>query len=190
MKKAIVVGSGAGGATVARELQGKFQVTVLEAGNSFHPFTGDLKFIEKVKKTGLLFNERQIQWIFPTMKIGKTGDKMVLVKGIGQGGTTTLSAGNAVRQDQDLKAIGINLDAEFQELSREIPIYTDHQKKWHALTQEVYQYLPGYGPAASAHSQNDTARPLCRVREMCFRLFSRGQMGQPGFPEPGCRERR
>ena len=110
----------------------------MEAGNSFHPFTKNLKFIEKVKKTGLFFNERQIQWIFPAMKIGKTGDKMVLVKGIGQGGTTTLSAGNAVRQDQDLKAIGINLDAEFQELSQEIPIYTDHQKKWHALTQEVY----------------------------------------------------
>ena len=110
----------------------------MEAGNSFHPFTKNLKFIEKVKKTGLFFNERQIQWIFPSMKIGKTGDKMVLVKGVGQGGTTTLSAGNAIRQDQDLKAIGINLDAEFQELSQEIPIYTDHQKKWHALTQEVY----------------------------------------------------
>ena len=45
MKKAIVVGTGAGGATVAKELQGIFQVTILEAGNSFHPFNGNLKFI-------------------------------------------------------------------------------------------------------------------------------------------------
>ena len=138
MKKAIVVGTGAGGATAAKELQGKFQVTVLEAGDSFYPFTRDLKFIEKVKKTGVLFNEKQIQWIFPAMKIGKVGDKMVLVNGIGQGGTTTLSAGNAMRQDRDLRAIGIDLDAEFQELSQEIPISAQHQKKWHALTREVY----------------------------------------------------
>jgi choline dehydrogenase-like flavoprotein len=143
MKKVIVVGSGAGGATVSKELQGKFHVTVLEAGNLFHPFSGNLKFIEKVKKTGVLFNERQIQWIFPAMKISKAGDKMVLVKGIGQGGTTTLSAGNAIRQDQDLKPIGINLDAEFQELSQEIPIYSDHQKKWHTHTQEVYSICQG-----------------------------------------------
>lgn len=39
MKKVIVVGSGAGGATVARELQGKFSVTILEAGKEFHPFS-------------------------------------------------------------------------------------------------------------------------------------------------------
>jgi ferredoxin len=94
--------------------------------------------LEKVKRTGLLFNEKQIQWLFPAMKIGKTRDGMVLVKGIGQGGTTTISAGNAVRRDQDLKAIGIDLDIEFQELSQEIPITTDHQRNWHPLTREVY----------------------------------------------------
>jgi choline dehydrogenase-like flavoprotein len=138
MKKAVVVGSGAGGATAAKELQGKFQVTVLEAGHSFHPFTANLNTVEKIKKTGLLFDEKEIQWIFPAMKICKTGDGMVLVKGVAQGGSTTLSAGNAVRQDQDLKAIGIDLDAEFRELYREIPVSSDHQKKWTPLTREVF----------------------------------------------------
>jgi choline dehydrogenase-like flavoprotein len=145
MKKAIVIGSGAGGATAARELQGKFQVTILEAGNSFHPFSGNLKLIEKVKKTGLFFNEKQIQWIFPTMKISKTGDGMVLVKGIGQGGTTTLSAGNAIRQDRELKAIGINLDIEYQELNREIPIYSDHRRQWHAPTHSAFEVCRDLG---------------------------------------------
>ena len=37
MKRAIVVGSGAGGATAAKELQGAFDVTVLEAGGEFEP---------------------------------------------------------------------------------------------------------------------------------------------------------
>ena len=35
MKRALVIGSGAGGATAARELQGAFDVTVLEAGEEF-----------------------------------------------------------------------------------------------------------------------------------------------------------
>jgi choline dehydrogenase-like flavoprotein len=139
VKKVIVVGSGAGGATAARELQGQFQVTVLEAGNSFNPFTRNLRLIEKVKKTGFLFDARQIQWIFPPMRIGRAGDKMVLVRGIGHGGTTTLSAGNAVRHDRDLKAIGIDLEAEFESLYREIPVYSDHQKSWHPLTREAYR---------------------------------------------------
>ncbi len=34
MKRAIVVGSGAGGAAAAMELQGAYDVTVLEAGES------------------------------------------------------------------------------------------------------------------------------------------------------------
>lgn len=160
MKKAVVIGSGAGGATVARELQGKFQVTILEAGRQFHPFVRNLTFLEKLKRTGAFFDERQIQWLFPAMKIGKTGDKMVLVKGIGQGGTTTISAGNAVRQDRHLKAIGINLDEEFQELSREIPTYTDHRGRWHALTQEVYNICQ------SMHLQPQPAPKMIR-RDRC-----------------------
>ena len=33
MKKAIVIGSGAGGAAAAKELQGKFEIKVIEEGN-------------------------------------------------------------------------------------------------------------------------------------------------------------
>jgi len=91
MKKAIVVGSGAGGATVSKELQGHFEVTVLEAGKKFRPFSLDLRVPERLKKTGLLFDERLIQLIFPITKIRKCDDRMILVKGIGYGGTTTIS---------------------------------------------------------------------------------------------------
>ena len=38
-KTAIVVGTGAGGAMMARELQGRYQVTLLEAGRAFKPFS-------------------------------------------------------------------------------------------------------------------------------------------------------
>ena len=33
-----------------------------------------------------------------------------------------MTAGNALRMDQDLRAIGVDLDAEFAELGREVPI--------------------------------------------------------------------
>ncbi len=53
MKRAIVVGSGAGGATVAKELQGAYQVTVIEAGQLFRPFNRDLNTIARARRTGL-----------------------------------------------------------------------------------------------------------------------------------------
>ncbi len=138
MKHAIVIGSGAGGATVAKELQGKFDVTVVEAGKEFHPFSLELPLMERAKKTGLLLDEREMSLFFRTLQIRKTPD-LVLVNGIGLGGTTTVSTGNAVRMDQDLKAIGINLDDEFTEVFREIPITTAHQKRWHKHTRRLFE---------------------------------------------------
>ena len=138
MRRAIVIGSGAGGATAAKELQGRFDVTVVEAGREFRPFSRNLSFIEKLKKTGIMFDEREIQFLFPAMKIRKTEDRMVLVNGVGLGGTTTLATGNGVREDDGLKEIGINLDAEFTELSNEIPISIEHQKRWRKTTKRLF----------------------------------------------------
>ena len=138
MKKAIIIGSGAGGAVTAKELQGKFDVTVLEAGNAFKPFAPPLSAMEKLKKTGLFMDEREIRLIFPSMKIRKTRDRMVLVNGVCLGGTTTLSAGNALRMDGDLKNLGIDLDTEFEEIYREIPVSADHRGIWRESTRRLY----------------------------------------------------
>jgi len=139
MKHAIIVGTGAGGATAAKELQGKFEVTVLEAGGEFRPFDGNLTFLERARSTGLLFDEREIRFLFPAMKVQKATGGMVLVKGIASGGTTTLATGNALRVDSDLKAVGIHLDAEFEELHREIAITTAHQKIWRSSTRRLFE---------------------------------------------------
>ena len=72
------------------------------------------------------------------MKIQKTREGMVLVRGIGTGGTTTLATGNALRCDRGLKAIGIDLDAEFAELDREIPISIAHRRLWNETTQRLF----------------------------------------------------
>ena len=145
MKKAVVVGSGAGGATVAKELQGSFDVTVLEAGKEFQPLTLSLKIPERLKRMKLLFDERQIPLIFPPMRIQKMPDGMVHVRGIGTGGTTPLGTANALRMDHDLKKMGIHLDAEFEELSREIPITTAHRSKWRETTNRLYELCRDMG---------------------------------------------
>ncbi len=145
MKRAIVVGSGAGGATVAKELQGRFAVTVLEAGREFHPFAVGIPALERLRRTGLFLDERLIQLLFPAMQIRKTPDRMVLVNGLVVGGTTPLSAGNALRQDQDLKTLGIDLDAEFDEVYREIPVTAEHQRLWREPTRRLFEICSGMG---------------------------------------------
>jgi choline dehydrogenase-like flavoprotein len=139
MKSALVVGSGAGGATVARDLQGRFQVTVLEAGREFRPLGGSLAAYDLIKRAGLMFDEREISLIFPAMKTMKTRDGMVLVRGMGTGGTTTLAVGNALRMDADLKALGVDLDEEFDAIAREVPITSNHRPKWRDATHRLYR---------------------------------------------------
>jgi choline dehydrogenase-like flavoprotein len=134
MKRALVIGSGAGGATAAKELQGAFDVTVLEAGEAFRPLSLSLRTLEGLKSTRLLFDERLIHFPFPAMQIRKTPD-MVLVNGIGTGGSTAICCGNAVRMDQDPHLHGAS----------------------EGLAQTHQAALPdisGDGPAADAHAQD------------------------------------
>ena len=160
MRTAIVVGSGAGGATVAKELQGHFDVLVLEAGREFRPFRIDLAIPERLKRMGLLSDERLIRLLFPAMKIGRTRRGMVLVRGLGTGGTTTLATGNALRLDAGLKRLGIDLDEEFAELAREVPVSTAHRERWNATTRRLYDVFGDMG-------LEPQALPKMRRREMC-----------------------
>ncbi|MBQ3477850.1 MAG: choline dehydrogenase, partial [Clostridia bacterium] len=120
-KTAIVVGTGAGGSMMARELQGRYQVTLLEAGGTFKPFSLPVNRLARLRRTGLFLDERMIQPLLPAMRVAKTPD-MVMVWGRGVGGTTTLATGNAVRYDGALREIGIDLDKEFESLYKELPI--------------------------------------------------------------------
>jgi choline dehydrogenase-like flavoprotein len=133
-----VVGSGAGGATIAKELQGTFDVTVLEAGGDFRPLPFDLQTIERMKRSRLLFAPGLIRVPFPPMRARRTQQGLVLVNGIGVGGTTTVATGNGLRIDDDLRAIGLDLDAEFDEIRHEIPVSTAHRRGWHATTRRLF----------------------------------------------------
>jgi choline dehydrogenase-like flavoprotein len=136
--RAIVVGSGAGGATAARALQGTFDVTVLEVGGGFRPLSFDLGTIERLKRSRLLFDPRLIRVPFPAMHARRTQEGMVIVNGSCVGGTTTIATGNGLRMDEDLRVLGLDLDEEFEEVGREIPISTGHRRGWHATTRRLF----------------------------------------------------
>ena len=145
MKRAIVVGSGAGGAMVARELQGSFDVTVLEAGAEFRPFEHDLPRLERLRATRLFLDERMIRPLFPMMHVTKADDHMLLIRGVCTGGTTTLATGNALRCDGALRDIGLDLDAEFAALQAELPISTAHERRWGETTRLLFSACEGLG---------------------------------------------
>lgn len=143
-KKAIVIGSGAGGAMAARMLTQDFDVTVLEAGHTFKPLAVPLDKLALLRPTGVYLDERMIQLLLPSMRIDRHPE-MVMVYGCGVGGTTTLATGNAVRADEGLKRIGINLDVEFSELQHELPITTDHQRFWSPVTKLTFDVMREMG---------------------------------------------
>jgi choline dehydrogenase-like flavoprotein len=72
-----------------------------------------------------------------------------MVNGAATGGTTVLSAGNALRMDESLRQLGVNLDREFAELSREVPVSMDHQAMWSPVTRRLFQISRDRGLAPS-----------------------------------------
>ena len=138
-KHAVVVGSGAGGCMAARELALRgFEVTLVEAGRAFKPFTLDMRAFEPARQAGLFFDAHLIEALFPPMRIDTAQDGMVHVRGRAVGGTTTLATGNALRYDRYLACIGIDLDEEFSELEHEVPMTTGHRARWSELTERLF----------------------------------------------------
>ena len=146
MAKAIVAGSGAGGCMAAKELAAcGMDVTVLEAGRAFKPFAWDMDAFEPMRRAGLFFDERMISLLFPEMRVDKAQDGLVHVMGRAVGGTTTLATGNALRYDRYLAELGIDLDAEFSELEREVPQTTEHRARWSTLTEQLFSAFEDLG---------------------------------------------
>jgi choline dehydrogenase-like flavoprotein len=138
--RAIVVGTGAGGATAARELALRgFEVVVLEQGPRFRPFTRRLNWAAPLRRAGLLGGERTISRLFPAMDARRSSDELVLVRGLAAGGCTVLSCGNLVRTDNGLKEIGLDLENEFGELERLVGVSTVPRERWRPLSGKMFE---------------------------------------------------
>ncbi len=180
MTSVLVVGSGAGGATVARELAGSHDVTVLEAGGPFSRFGWNLDVLARARATGLFLDARMIRILFPAMHVRRLrgSDRLIHVNGTALGGTTTMSAGNALRCDEDLKASGIDLDAEFAELAREVPISRDHRSRWTPTTLKLESACRAIGLDPTADSEARGLFAVRSLRPVRARLPERRQVGR------------
>ena len=189
MKRAVVVGSGAGGATVARELATTFETTVLEAGPEFQRFAGGLGRVERLRSSRLFLDPRMIRLMFPAMHVTMAAEGMALVYGMATGGTTTLATGNALRCDEALLARGIDLGPEFDRLSADLPLSTSHQASWRPVTRRLFLACDALGLGPTGHAQAGGLREVHPLRPLCPWLPDRSEVGQPRLPATGRRGR-
>ena len=144
--KAIVVGSGAGGATAASELQkGGIDVTLLEAGSPFKPFTRRIGWATGASKMGLLGSERTITRFFPHLRTVRASDDLVLVRGLTTGGTTTITCGSLARADKGMREICLDLSPEFEELEREVGVTSVPRDRWRPVSSVMFEAADGMG---------------------------------------------
>lgn len=144
--KAIVVGSGAGGATAASHLARRgFEVTILEAGQPFNPLTHRVSWLSPLRGTWLLKDENSIKHVFPHYQVTRTCEDLVIFRGVTEGGSTSISCGNMVRAENGLKEIGLDLSQEFEEIERTLTIGPVPRGRWRPLTQQMFDQAEKLG---------------------------------------------
>jgi choline dehydrogenase-like flavoprotein len=147
--KAIVVGSGAGGAFAARELaQNGYEVTILEAGKPFSPLTHKVSWLSSLRGSFLLKDENSIKRVFPHYDVTRASLDLAIFRGVTEGGCTSISCGNIVRAENGLKEIGLDLSREFEEIEKTLTIEPIPRERWRPLTQQMYDKAQqlGYKP--------------------------------------------
>ncbi|HEY3421465.1 MAG TPA: FAD-dependent oxidoreductase [Methanomassiliicoccales archaeon] len=138
--RAIVVGSGAGGATAARELVKRgMEVVVLEAGTRFKPFTRRVGWTEPIRRAGLLGSERNVSRFIKAYRTTRSGEELALVRSVAAGGCTVVSCGNLVRAGAGLREIGLDLTAEYEELEGQIRVSTVPRERWRPITAGMFE---------------------------------------------------
>lgn len=167
--KAIVVGTGAGGAMAARELAIKgFEVLILEAGGQFKPFTRRISLVEPLRKIGLTSNEKNFSRFITAYDSVRSSKDLILFRGIATGGSTVLACGNMVRAEHGLKEIGLDLSREFDEIEGLIDIKTFPQERWRPLTRQMFESADEMGlePHPTPKSVNSIKCTSCGLCEL------------------------
>jgi len=144
--KAIVVGSGAGGATAARELATNgFEVVILEAGKPFTTLTHKISWLSSLRGSWLVGDENSIKRFYPHYQVTRCSGDLAIFTGITEGGSTSISCGNMVRAENGLKEIGLDLSPEFEEIEQTLTIMPIPREKWRPLTQQMFDHAISLG---------------------------------------------
>lgn len=147
--KAVVVGSGVGGATAARKLaENGYEVVILEAGKPFRPLTHKVSWLSSLRGSFLIKDENAIKHVFPHYAVTRGSSDLVIFRGITEGGCTSISCGNMVRAENGLKEIGLDLSTEFEEVEKSMSIAPIPRERWRPLTQQMFDKAQelGYSP--------------------------------------------
>src|SRR4030042_4055406 len=137
--KALVVGSGAGGARAARELaKNGYEVTILEAGKPFSPLTHKVSWLSSLRGSFLLKDENSVKHVFPHYVVSRASQDLALFRGVTEGGCTSIACGNMVRAENGLKETGWELSREFEEIEKTLTITPIPRERWRPLTQQMY----------------------------------------------------
>jgi ferredoxin len=167
--KIIVVGSGAGGTVAARELSKKgHEVTLLEAGKGFRAFTRHVFWASGLRDLGLLGGEKTIDRIFPHISTQRSSPDLVLVRGVTTGGCTAISTGNAVRAENGLREIGLDLSEEFFEAERLLNPVPIPREMWRPVTQKMFDSAEAIGlnPVPTPKMMDVTKCDSCGLCEL------------------------
>ncbi|MGD6852267.1 MAG: FAD-dependent oxidoreductase [Candidatus Bathyarchaeia archaeon] len=137
--KAIVVGSGPGGATAARKLaQNGFEVTILEAGKPFSPLTHKISWFSGLRGSWLVKDEKAIKRFFPHYETLRSSEDLAIFVGVTEGGCSSLACGDFLRAERGLKKIGLDLTSEYEEIERDLSICTIPRERWRPLSQKMF----------------------------------------------------
>ncbi len=184
MKTAVVVGSGAGGAAAARELQGRFDVTILEAGAAvpaLRPEPGNSRGGQAGRpasgRPGDLASfpghedrpGRGRDDPCPRHRHGRDDDDRH-----GQ-------RAPARRRPQGPRASTSTSRSRRSGATSRSP--TGHRRIWRRPTRDLFAAAEAMGLEPQADAQDGPPRALPRLRPLRAGLPARRQMGQPRIPE-------
>lgn len=167
--RAIVVGSGAGGAMAARQLAREgMQVLVLEAGGAFKALSRKVTLAEPLRRAGLLGSERMAKRFLSNMWIARSSEELVLVRGIGAGGSTTIACGNMLRATRGLEGIGLDLSPEYDRIEAELALSTFPRVRWRPTSAEMFDVAEskGLGPTPTPKALDALRCESCGLCEV------------------------
>jgi len=136
--KVVVVGSGAGGATAARELALRgAEVHVLEAGGPWRPFSRRAPSLTPLRRVGL-FRPWTLNRAVRGLDVARAGSGLLVVRAVTEGGCTSIACGNWVRAERGLAEIGLDLSAEYAEFEALLAPSPLPRDAWRPTTQTMF----------------------------------------------------